>query len=583
MSNYDAFILTKQASGEDPKPRLLDKQLTKNATALVNDTESIFEIKVDSTHWVDFSALTTALSFPIVTRVERAAGTGTLHRYNTLVGPKPAGFLSYIQRIQINVNNSIVAGSSDYLGIMAYLRYIRSTSRDFNAVVGPLLGMSGLDCSADLSSWFVNTSVTPAIISNNQVRGGRCDVPSIVTTANAGFAGLNSRSTYQNLGLFRRAMLYSFQNHGSTGHKQSTQTVEGDAVVIRTQGFIPLKFLHPFFDAAGMLSGVNVRITLAFNNVEGYRAVITAAAGADSTAYPGGQITVVGSVSPKVLPFQQCETAIVHRDGDAGIAAISGSIGASVVVDAPEGVVDSGLGVAFTVGANTVVGANALCAPVTISSLAGRDVAPNIYLTTIKLFPEDDAAFRAKSRVIKFMDHTVAQTFNVPANQAFNFQFTNNSKGVTAVTLLGYATSASRVERTSGYQACTSEPFHSTPLFSLRNANLTINGQPTQLMPSDEVNRDFVENLLSNALNAGETKELCSGLYSKQDFDRSKIYYWDVSHVSSTAEGVSLHLDAYNSSPFAVDLIAFIEGMKEVSIKYNHGANATVGTTAISL
>lgn len=558
-SNYDQYSIQREKVPVPGKPAYKEVKTTiLPAVGPTNASSGLcqFHYKSTADDFVDWSANSTGVQFQVVhSAVTTAANTNPFS-----IGPKPAGVLGYIDKVGIRVNDITVSVGQRYLNVYRYLKYLFATSLNTHKLLGPALKMGSELPEEELRAWFYGGAAvnTASAYSCSSVRPG----PDLIPL----FSSMRSAS--YNRALYSRCIDNVYPStssafvNGSVGGR-GTFASTSTSQTWTSNYFVPLCILHDFFDKAGVLKGVSVKLDVYFNNVSGL-----AAMPAGTNAFPGsGAIVSAGAMSNQQCPFMLTDAAILSAGPTSGVVGDGATLAQSTVVQA-----------SMVSAASTHSSASVQC---------GVAQPPNMYLTNVILNAEEELQWSSAPKTIRYLDHITSEVSTVGATSAIQWTLTTSARGAQKVFVLGFPTangtgsSGKLAALPAAADPSVPEPYYSSPLFALTNMEWRIGG--TSLgVPIDYQFRDFMQNTMPfTEINGGQTLELSCGLYSSRAWDISKIYTFDISRYALGKNEASIELRANNASACSTDLIAYIEQLNEITIKQRPGVASEVSPITI--
>lgn len=509
----------------------------------------------DRNDWFDYSSAFLQVPFEMKATADPTAGVG-LYR----IGLKPAGYLSLIDRIQIQANNRNISLQNPMLSVYRHLVHMFDWSHNYLKVFGPIMGMGDeLPDKEVLNQRFApqdgtalttfrandvaprqpyaqNTIDPPALNSavGLTALGPGYTCPQLVmATRGAGGAFLPV-----NAALFSRMLdtVYPVASEStyaaSQGKNYVTQT-STTSLTYTCNAVIPLRFLHDFFDKLGAARNIGMVMTIYFNQTQtGTNGlVVTVDTGLTTTS------ATVSGFSP-IMCVQ-----------DVGPAPTTATPPVSTPVAATASVIRIGRDISSG-GATPVL----------------------LWLPRLVLTAEQNNALRSYKKTIRFRDFTQAVNVGVASGSNFTYQIANGVYNCKRLYVLGYpgatALAAGWAQQGSSY-----EPYYSTTGFALDNIRVLVNSQPIETIQISQGFRNFLENLGPNySLNGNMNSSLTSGLYSKRCFDVAPIYMFDLSRYSQGKQASNVVLQATQSSLWAADLNCILEQEFQLDLDYSENA-----------
>lgn len=316
---------------------------------------------------------------------------------------------------------------------------------------------------------------------------------------------------------------------------------------IAIMGMIQLKHLHSFFQNVPLLKGVFMKATLNLNQPE--------------VAFTSNVrvLTIASNNNPLggVCPFMV--SSATASNGLAGM--------------------DAGAAVAFTVslavGNQVISSTQAAVAGVTPSPLTNSI---NLYVPAYTFNPVYEQAYLSSPvKRIVYTDVYQYPVSNIAAGATFNNLVTNGQAGIKSVLVLPYYTASANggVEPIqSPYDPAGAGP--TSPLCLLNNFNVVVSGQNMIYNTQRYSYEQFMNQLYGcNAVNAGLTDGLTSGLIGQLDFEMEYCYHYvNCSRMLPVEEPVpkSVSIIGQNQSARAINLVVFVEYGVEIAIDVLSGA-----------
>jgi len=344
-----------------------------------------------------------------------------------------------------------------------------------------------------------------------------------------------------------------------------------------------LKDLADFFEKMPLLKGSTIRFyintnqtSVSFNTTNG---LVSGVSGNDITTYSALQVTNVNTIGGLSNPFI--------------IASNQPGQGCSSLI--PDNYV---LSVSIYKN-NFPLAPGSTAQPATCALQSCRLYAP---LYTMNPLAESKYLSLTPTKKIMYKDifqyqfSNISGPFNIlVTNGISNIQsvlvvpFLSKSQTITSVTSIGTSTGVtppSTTVLTGGAVtplqfSAPQNPFSSAPAtpdpIALTNFNILVSGVNLFLNNENYDFEAFSQQLSnSNQLNGGLTTGLASGLIGPKDFaSLYRYYYGDASRILPSEEGVSRSVQIVgqvSNSNLAVDLMIFVEFMKEITIDISTGA-----------
>jgi hypothetical protein len=374
---------------------------------------------------------------------------------------------------------------------------------------------------------------------------------------NEGFLKRQQFINYDPAGVPTTATYASFLTGGSaqTLWKSFISQRTTTNLTISISAVIQLKHLHSFFQDVPLLKGTYFKFTLNLNNTN--MTINSVGAAADANGLPTAlSVTTVSIPSGGVNPIMVASGATNN-----GGTALRGVASATTVA-----VYQAGLAVGSKV-LNTAI-------PNGTTGLVGSNI--YLYVPAYSFNPLFENSYLSSPiKSIKYSDIYQYQVFGLTAGQQFNQLITNgiaNIKSVLIVPLIAGSANPVGVAGIPSYQS----PFDTAgcgttaPLTHFTNFNVVISGQNsiynTQKYGFEEWNNQLYG---ANAVNSGLLDGLSSGLIGQIGWEMNYCYYYvNVSRMLPVEESVpkSVQIVGQSLSPFALDLMVFIEYGCEISV-----------------
>lgn len=534
-----------------------DTQVNAIGSNTVNITYNASEALVD---WPN-----AFLSVPYViagTQIGAATSTGTSTLGNpAFVGFKCAGSLGIIDSVYLSVNGVTISQNSVGSAQFQYLKFITNVSEGWFRVNGPRLFMGSelpeaevlamqtnlWTASTDIST-YGNITVTPAITDNSTIPA---DIP--------GFAGGGPLQCNRSF----LSRCFNISNRGCRNMSTASSSADmSDSVNSRTpfilpsastsastdvspgiygSGYavIPLPFVHDFFRAVGMVPYLQFNLRLKMNSCHS----VDVSAGGLSMASNNG---VVPNGTCPIMISTACATVnastgtSISNQGNCGaVGVIFGSFGTSNTI----GLTNTN-GTTQAVNTNGVINCELWFPVVKLAEAQANDYASN---------PKTEILY---SDFLPGSNSSSAE--NAGASFTHNVSSSTSPKRIWA---LLYTPDAETLNDVPVNQQCiSSEGFLSTPGLSLRQLQVKVNGVPLYSLTQDYSYHQFAEAISEmQGVNAGRSVWAGQGIYSKQAWDRCRIYCFDLSRVVVSGTSPTVTVSGVNSSPVKALIRYFIE------------------------
>ena len=329
----------------------------------------------------------------------------------------------------------------------------------------------------------------------------------------------------------------------------STKT-SGGVFQVSIMAIIQLKHVHSFFQNVPLLKGVYMRMTLNLNQpvISGSYANSTDVFTAVTVSSP------LGGVSPIMIASARASN---------GFAAVTTA--------------DATIRVSLAVG-NTCLDSTQRA----VSGVTTGAFSPNInlYVPAYTFNPVYEQAYLSSPvKRIVYTDIYQYQVTSVAAGATFNQLITNGIAGLKSVLVLPFYTAASNGSFVldpiqSPFDPAGSGP--TSPLCLLNNFNVVVSGQNMIYNSQKYSYEQFMNQLYgANAVNAGLTDGLTSGLFNQLGFEMEYCYHYvNCSRMLPVEEPVpkSVSIVGQNQSAKAIQLYVFCEYGVEIAIDVLTGA-----------
>jgi hypothetical protein len=358
-----------------------------------------------------------------------------------------------------------------------------------------------------------------------------------------------------------RAVLRSFCDEGLNGTAGS--------LCWQVYAKLRLKDLADFFEKMPLLKGSTIRFYLNTNqsivNFTALKPQITKASGvlAVSGALTINSVNVVGGLTCPLMvasnrigsglnPLSNPDVAVNTQTFNLSVSIVRNNFSAQA-------------------GANTKQTTLTAC----------RLYAPVYYMN-----PLAESKYLSLAPTKKIMYKDVFQyQFNGQSNGVFNFLVSNGISNIQSVLVVPFlsknnlmttSVGAGQVQANLSYQnPCSASPAMPDPIM-ISDFNILVSG--VNLFLNNEVYdfEAFIEQLAqSNQINGGLTTGLASGLINESAFSSGyRYYYGDCSRILPSEQGVSrsVQIVGNNVSTAIIDIMVFVEFMREITIDISTGA-----------
>lgn len=304
---------------------------------------------------------------------------------------------------------------------------------------------------------------------------------------------------------------------------------------ISIMAIIQLKHVHSFFQNVPLLKGVFMKATLNLNQPQ---VTVTAAA---------GNITITSVNSPLGGVVPLLVASKVANNGSAAMAAAAVDVSLAV-------------GNQATWSAHGAVGTGNFTPSI------------NLYVPAYTFNKEFEQAYLSSPiKRIVYTDIYQYQVSGIGAGSSFNNLITNGIAGIKSVLVLPFFTAASNAGTSplqSVFDPAGAGP--TSPLCLLNNFNVVVSGQNMIYNTQRYSYEQFMNQLYGcNAVNAGLTDGLTSGLFNQLGFEMEYCYHYvNCSRMLPNEEPVpkSVSIIGQNKSQKAIDLIVFIEYGVQINV-----------------
>lgn len=482
-----------------------------------------------SADWVDWNSA--FLMLPVTILTTNTNNTNTNVKANPFcIGFKPAGALSLIDHVLLQLNGIQVGVQSPLQCVWQHLRNIFTFSYDWLQVAGPnfFLGKT-------LPEYEVNSYVNTTVITSNSVVTPAVDT--IVWSSLLGPRGYNKC-------LYERIMSGGYPSRysasaaaaidlpltaaGQTRHSyfvSAAGSAAADAASVYYQLYcpIPLPWVSDVFRSLGMARHISLNLQVYVNNVTGIA----------PTALAVGS-TTTGSFKQNYCPIMLTTVGMATADvaGNGGIKTAS-----------------------LTVGTTPA------------SSSATTNVQSELWFATIRPTAQQEAELLASSsRVLEWDDYYFQSSVpfassGVGASSSFSHNVWPSVSSPKKLYILGFMDASVDTGGTQPeIRQVSCAPHYSDAGFSLANISVKIDNQPISQQPEIYDYQDFVKNVLpNNGLNAGQEVGVMAGLCDRMFWDTSKVYVFDLTRNCPSGSTVALSVQATNQSQWATKLLYFCE------------------------
>jgi hypothetical protein len=611
-------ILDNQNGSYQGNQSVIDTSQLANSNKYINYREAYFTIPMVMTLTAPLSA--TASGVPLFKTNPMAGGIGLKNWYGSI-----------IHSFTLDYNGTTIIQQTPYIGLWNTFKLMTSLSWDDVRMMGSQIGFypdssESVQKSGLQSTEYTSSAGVIGTTSNNQIAQG---VSWVIPASNDvnNFATLSDMPT--NLGLQQRMKSWNFdpqsvqgsQTNGDaiqkgcffqgavTGTASNTlttaSTIAGLTQLWKSYIFnkvdctsavsgslqwaitaqVYLKHIHSFFERVPLLKGVFCKMTLNLN-----QSVVS--------------FTTTGATSGSVMGvFSSCSVAS-PLGGVSPIMITSGNsvqTGSNTATDPvnTNDVVNLGAGsqllnfnttyiVSLAVGQRCL---SSLQTSATGSSVANSPLGTSIILNApaYSFSPVFEASYLAEPvKKIVYSDVYQYQVLNVASGGVFNNLITNGIANIKSVLVLpffsaGTAGVAGSVTPTgNGGLIPFQSPFDSagggstSPFCMFSQFNIQISGQNAIYNTERYAYEQWLNQTYGvNAVNAGMSDGLVSGLVSQQDFETNYNYYYvNCGRMLPVEEAVpkSVNIIGQSMSNFPVDLYIFVEYGVEIDVDVLTGA-----------
>jgi hypothetical protein len=498
-------------------------------------------------------------------------------------------FGTMVHSITVDMAGTTIIQQTPYINMWNSFKLMTSLSWADVATQGATIGFY----PDDPLSWTfqaVATSSGQGVCNNSNAPSNAVQQENIATAFN------NYKSNRGNVGLSSRQQYINFDVDGIVGtgadvssygtlisadsakqlwksliFRKVAQSTVGSGTAgmleIAVTATIYLKHLHSFFAMAPLLKGAFFKLTLNVNNTTSTITVANSAGNGPITSMTLSSVSnAVGGVNPLMIASANAAT---NRNGGFNLAPAFSTATPPVATTG-------------TYTATVQVGARCLNSTVAgLTSFQPGPLAQSVYLyipayTFNPVFEE--AYLSSPVKEIKYTDVYQYQVINVTPNAQFNNLLTNGIANLKSVLLLPFFSAAAGSANTGIPQGLPvfQSPFDpagsgpTSPLCMFANFNVVVSGQ-NAIYNTERYGFEQFNNQLygANAVNAGMTDGLTSGLFSALGFEMNYCYWYvNVSRMLPVEEAVpkSVQVIGTNKSQKAVDLWCFLEYGCSVSV-----------------
>ncbi len=472
------------------------------------------------------------------------------------IGLKPAGGLSLIDRVNIQINGKPFSNSAPLHSVWVHLRNILRYSRNYLELVGGILlkgrsppslevncyDLNQIQDTNDAVADFVvtcdNGHVTPSLdalinssttspLRYNRVLYERCmsaAYPSgLVTTSVAATAGslqnqnalANNVAVVQNVRQSRYLTSASNPAAGGVGGSYYMYCI------------VPLTEVGDVFSQLGIAQSLGVSITLFVNNCS--------TVGRGTT----GAYTTAG-----VTWARQSSTSGTFRNSSCPVMLTD-------IGNATEGT-----------GAATYAQGNVSTFTVQIGYDQGTAAYSELWLPVVTPTPDQLSALIENSkRTILYKDFLQSSVSAVSATGQLNtsiFQSVNSPKKLYVLQFVDASALTSGCQPELNMITCS--PYYSDAFQGLYNINVKVNNIPINNVLLQYSYQNFLQNVLpASGIDAGMNPEDAAGLVSADFWNTSKLYVFDLTRACPSGQEVSLSIQATNTSNQASKFLFFVE------------------------
>lgn len=522
----------------------------------------------------DASQLHFAIPYVIACTQRGAAGaTGTQTLGNpAFVGFKLFGYASLIDKVEINFGTVPMTKQVNFNAQFQCLRWLSSWSPSMLRAIGPLYGMgselpeyevmatscnvySGSTTNINILS---NTTITAADASANGLVPADCPADPDGKTMAANRCFLSRCRNISNPAYYNAASgAGSIRTDCSLGRTPfilpstsvAASTAADTGIYLSGMAIIPAYLVHDCFRALGIYSGVQIEVKLYFNSCT-------------QVQFAAGGGAMSGNTIASYSGSRTCPVMVSTAAATAKVSAVVGGI-SNQGNAAAVGVV---AGVFSTTGQNGIQ--NTAATAQSINNTGATAVEG--WMPQISFTPKQDAEFKSRKRsALYFSDYTLGQVISTSdAQGSLNGPLGTVIKPRRIWALVQPADTVNTQSVPVNAGCLSSTGFLSAPGYGLRSTQISVNGVNCYQKPLDYSYQDFLTNTMRNmgGANCFASVEASQGLYSKQAWDKCRIYVYDIGQFTTPGQSSTITLDATSIANTACYIQSFFEYLMEVPI-----------------
>jgi len=615
-------ILDNQNGSYQGNQSVIDTSQLANSNKYINYREAYFTIPMVLTMTAPLSA-SGANTLPLFKTRPMAGAVGLKNWYGSI-----------IHSFTLDYNGTTIIQQTPYIGLWNTFKLMTSLSWDDVRMMGSQIGFYPDSSESVQKSGLQAVTVSPASVvgttSNNQIAfGSAFPIPS----SGSGNPGATLSDMPTNLGLLERMKSWNFDPQSTqganptglaiqkgtffqgavTGTSSTTlttaSTIAGLTQLWKSYIFnkvdttasvsgslqwaitaqVYLKHIHSFFERVPLLKGVFCKMTLNLN--QSVVQVTTINGVADATVgdfYSCSVASPLGGVSPIMITSGDIVQVCDNNATDAYSTNAVTNLGAGASL----------LSYNTTYTLSLAVGQRCLSSLQTSqtgSSVANSPLGTSIILNApaYSFSPVFEASYLAEPvKKIVYSDVYQYQVLNVASGGVFNNLITNGIANIKSVLILPFFSAGIAGVNTGDVATVTptgngglipfQSPFDSagggstSPFCMFSQFNVQISGQNAIYNTERYAYEQWMNQTYGvNAVNAGMSDGLVSGLVSQKDFETNYNYYYvNCGRMLPVEEAVpkSVNIIGQSMSNFPIDLYIFVEYGVEIDVDVLTGA-----------